>query len=69
MIRSTRHHLKDLNKQKLSNYQLFLFDYNDFCNQVFNNIWDNGYKTLSSDLCEFLSRFFHKLTITNYSRL
>lgn len=47
MIRSTRHHLKDLNQEKRSNYELFLRDYESYLISVFNEVWNNGYEKFS----------------------
>ena len=43
MIRSTRHHIKDLNDGKQSLYQEFLIDYTAYVNDVITDIWNNGY--------------------------
>ena len=44
MIKSTRHHLKDLNKDKNHSYQGFLSDYSSFASKVIDHIWSNGYE-------------------------
>lgn len=46
MIRSTRHHLKDMNSGKYSEYQRFLTDYSDLCKTIVDKIWE----TLPLDL-------------------
>ncbi len=43
MIRSTRHHIKDLNDGKYTTYQEFLADYTTYVNAVISHIWNNGY--------------------------
>lgn len=47
MIRSTSHHLKDLNLNKLSNYQVFIDDYRKYVGEVIDIIWENGYDKFS----------------------
>ena len=47
MIKSTRHHLKDLNKDKSLSYQRFLSDYSSFAQKVIDHIWSNGYDNFS----------------------
>jgi len=47
MIRSTRHHIKDLNSLKSSNYQDFLSDYSDYVNAAIDYVWENGYGEFS----------------------
>ena len=43
MIRSTRHHLKDLNRNKKAVYKSFLDDYEEYLISVFDEVWDHGY--------------------------
>ena len=50
MIKSTRHHLKDLNKDKNTVYQRFLYDYSLFASKVIDHIWSNGYQSFSVQL-------------------
>lgn len=47
MIKSTRHHLKDLNKDKNIRYFMFLSDYSSFCLKVIDSIWSNGYESFN----------------------
>lgn len=47
MIRSTRHHIRDLNGEKASRYQSFLKDYSDYTIAVVNYIWRKGYREFS----------------------
>lgn len=47
MIRSSKHHIKDLNKNKKERYILFLKDYHDYTYRVIDSIWRNGYKDFS----------------------
>ena len=44
MIRSTKHHIKDLNKNKSDRYKDFLNEYDWYCKKVLTWIWNNGYK-------------------------
>jgi hypothetical protein len=47
MIKSTRHHLKDLNKDKNIRYVMFLNDYSSFCLKIIDSIWSNGYDSFN----------------------
>lgn len=46
MIRSTKHHIKDLNKEKSELYHTFLLDYSDLVKNIVDKIWHS----LPSDL-------------------
>jgi transposase len=47
MIRSTRHHIKDLNAEKMDKYQSFIQDYSDYVVDCVDYIWQNGYEDFS----------------------
>lgn len=47
MIRSTRHHLKDLNKDKRAGYNRFVGDYRSYISQVIDSVWKDGYQDFS----------------------
>lgn len=47
MVRSTRHHVKDLNVEKMARYQLFIQDYSNYVVSCVNYIWKNGYNDFS----------------------
>lgn len=47
MIRSSKHHIKDLNKSKREIYYKFLEDYHNYTYKVIDSIWRNGYKNFS----------------------
>jgi hypothetical protein len=43
VIRSTRHHTKDLNAEKRKIYEKFLDDYSSYTKRVVDSIWNHGY--------------------------
>lgn len=47
MIRSTRHHIKDLNVEKMAKYQLFIQDYSNYVIDCVDYVWRNGYGDFS----------------------
>lgn len=47
MIRSTRHHTKDVNFAKRKVYEIFLDDYSDYIKAAVDYIWENGYGDFS----------------------
>ena len=43
MIKSTKHHIRDLNREKLRQYREFLREYSKYCIAAIDYFWNNGY--------------------------